>query len=82
MLAPMLKSKPDATRNEYSATALSRGKTEEILGKVQHSGATVTIFRYGKPIARIVPIVDGDALVTDPTTRLPITPTSQETRRG
>lgn len=57
----------DLKPNECLASDLSRGKTEEILGKVQHSGMTVTIYRYGKPVAQIVPYVPPDSVVSDPT---------------
>ncbi len=51
--------------NSYTVTDLSRGRTDEILGKVQYNRAVITLTRYGKPIARIVPIED--SVVTDPT---------------
>lgn len=56
--------------NVYPSSALSHGKTDEILGRVLHSRVTVTITRYGKPIAKIVPIDSSDSVVTDPTSKL------------
>ncbi len=42
--------------DEYSVAELLHGKTHEIFGIVQHLRKAVTIVRYGKPVARIVPI--------------------------
>jgi prevent-host-death family protein len=58
--------------NSYTVTDLSRGRTDEILGKVQYNRAVITLTRYGKPIARIVPIED--SVVTDPTANISPTP--------
>jgi prevent-host-death family protein len=69
----------DPQGNVYPSSALSHGKTDEILGRVQHSRVVITITRYGKPIARIVPIDDPSAVVTDPTSK--INPTSPTTER-
>ena len=59
--------------NVYPSSALSHGKTDEILGRVLHSRVTVTITRYGKPIAKIVPIDTEDTVLTDPTSKIPTT---------
>lgn len=68
----------DPQGNIYPSSALSHGKTDEILGRVQHSRAVITITRYGKPIARIVPIDDPNEVITDPAAKLnPNTPTSE-----
>lgn len=76
--------KPSPSENRYSVTQLSHGKTDEILGKVAHGRAVVTIIRFGKPVARIVPIdakitMPGERPLTDPTAKIaPTSPTTKD----
>lgn len=70
---------PSPSDNRYSATQLSHGKVDEILGKVAHGRAVVTIIRFGKAVAKIVPIdaqvtLPGERSLTDPTARLTTPP--------
>ena len=62
--------------NCHSISDLTRGHTDEILGKVIHHREVITLTRYGKPVARIVPIED--ALVTDPTAKFSPVPPKKE----
>lgn len=56
--------------NECSTSAFSQGKTDEIFGKVLHSRVTITVYRYGKPIAKIVPLDDPNDSLTNPAVRI------------
>ncbi len=57
------------TPTSYPVTALSRGRTNELLGKVLYQRMVITLTRYGKPVARVIPIEDG-TVVTDPTANI------------
>lgn len=81
-LRPMVKPgrvPSDPQGNIYPSSALTHGKTDEILGRVQHARVVITITRYGKPIARIVPIDDPNEVVTDPGAKISTpTPSTKE----
>ncbi len=72
--------RPDPEHNWYSVSQLSHGKTDEIMGKVQRGREVVSIIRYGKFAAKIVPydakvILPEDDQLLDPTARF-TTPSS------
>jgi prevent-host-death family protein len=48
----------------YTVSQLLRGKIGEALGAVQHRGEEVLVTRFGKHIARIVPIDSGKSLTS------------------
>lgn len=73
----MRKSKVDLGPDEYNVTDLTHHCTEEILGKVQHRRLTVTIFRYGQMVARIIPVESDNEVLTDPSRSLQ-SPTRRE----
>jgi prevent-host-death family protein len=52
---------------QYSMTDLIRGKFDDALAAVQHRREEVIITRYGKPVARLVPLepVEDIKLATD-----------------
>jgi prevent-host-death family protein len=49
---------------QYAMTDLIRGKFDEALAAVQHRREEIIITRYGKPVARLVPLEDAK-LATD-----------------
>lgn len=59
-------------------TELVKGKFDSVLREIQVSRVSFNITRYGKPVARLVPIED-EAPLTDPTAKLVPPPTSATT---
>lgn len=51
---------------QYAMTDLIRGKFDEALAIVQHRREEIIITRYGKPVARLVPLEDGGKSAIDP----------------
>jgi prevent-host-death family protein len=58
---------------QYAMTDLIRGKFDEALAIVQHRREEIIVTRYGKPVARLVPLEE-PKLVTDPLTNRSLAP--------
>lgn len=49
--------------DSVTLTELRGDKLHDILGQVEHLRRTITLTRYGKPVARIVPVESGKSVL-------------------
>lgn len=66
--------------NTVTAQELHGPRLRWALGQVEHSRSSITITRYGKPVARLVPIEDEEVVLTD--VGLPATLSAPHTSSG